>query len=763
MSDDELQSQPYFRRRLQVAMIAGMVGFGLLMARAWHLQVAHYDRYHALAENNRITMLPIAPQRGRILDRNGVVLAEDIYTPALEISMGQTKHLDRLLKELGEVIDISPTEIQRFKREMATTKSTSGTVPLKTRLSDREVARLASQRYRFEGVEIKARPHRSYPLGLTAAHALGHIGRISSNDNAWLTKNDLASNYAGTTHIGKLGLEQQYETALHGQVGIEAVEITAGGRPVRSLSKTPATAGQNLKLSLDIRLQQLAEKLYGDFRGALVALEPATGNVLAFVSMPSFDPNLFIDGIDHQNWRRLNGDPGRPLLNRPLRGTYPPGSTYKPFMALAILENGVRKPDDVITDPGYFMLGRHRFRDSKPQGHGRVDLRKSIVVSSDTYYYSASYELGVDRIHRFMEPWGFGRPTGIDLPDEAAGILPSSEWKKARFRQPWYPGETPSVGIGQGYNAFTILQLAQATASLANDAVPVHPRLVTHIGDNELPRRTSKPGAALHVDPRHVKLVQQAMRDVTLRGTARGAFLNAEYQSAGKTGTAQVIGIAQNEKYDEKKIAHHLRDHSLYMGYAPFENPRIALALIVENGGFGARTAAPIARKLFDFYLLGKEPVEEPAAIDLEAALDEGGEGTTEEGTAAPAATRTVPATVRTAAPAARAPAARPTPAPEAKPRPASPAARAPSAPTTKTANPTAAANAPAAKARTEGGTTPAAKTTTPAAKSSTASTAQVAPKAAGPRPASDVAPADTPPDKTPASRRESPAREETP
>ena len=651
MRADELQSRPFFNRRLLVAMAAVLVAFLLLMARAWYLQVLRYDSYHALAEDNRITMLPLPPQRGRIVDRHGVVLAEDVHTPALEISPSQAGNIDGLLDELGRIVSLSPGELRRFRRQLATSKSTSGTIPLKSRLTDQEAARIAAERYRLDGVEIKARPRRNYPLGASAAHAIGYIGRISAADNEWLARQELVSDYAGSTHIGKLGLEQAYESHLHGKVGIEEVEVTASGRPVRSLSKQPARPGRNLRLSIDIRLQQMAEKLFGDYKGALVAIEPSSGEILAFVSMPSFDPNLFVDGIDPQSWQALNGDPARPLLNRPLRGTYPPGSTYKPFMALAILENGVRKPEDTITDPGYFMLGRHRFRDSKPQGHGRVDLMKSIIVSSDTYYYGASYDLGVDRIHQFMQQWRFGSLTGIDLPDEAAGILPSSQWKKARFKQPWYPGETPSVGIGQGYNAFTILQLAHATAVLANDAVPVRPHLVTHIDDQPLPVRNPRPGSALRVQPRYVKLVQQAMHDVTTRGTARIAFANAGYASAGKTGTAQVIGIAQNERYDEKRIARHFRDHALYIGYAPFENPRIALALIVENGGFGARTAAPIARKLFDFHLLGKEPAELTPPAGSSDSRDEEADGA--DGQPVPDngdAPASAPATVLTAA-----------------------------------------------------------------------------------------------------------------
>ena len=383
-------------------------------------------------------------------------------------------------------------------------------------------------------------------------------------------------------------------------------------------------------MSLDIRLQKLVETWYGNRRGALVAIEPQTGDVLAFVSMPNFDPNLFVDGIDQQSWQELNTNPDRPLLNRPLRGTYPPGSTYKPFMALAVSKSGVRKPKESIFDPGYFALGKHRFRDSKPAGHGNVDLYRSIVVSSDTYYYGAAYAMGVDYIHDFMKPWGFGQLTGIDLRDEATGVLPSTDWKKRRFKQPWYPGETPSIGIGQGYNSFTILQLAHATATLANDAVVMRPHVVKSVEDAttgvHAPERRQGGRAASTSRPRRCSLVKNAMVAVNKEGTGSAPFTGAEYVAAGKTGTAQVIGIKQNEKYDARKIAERHRDHSLFVAFAPADKPKIAVALIVENGGFGAQSAAPIARRVFDYYLLGKLPKDQdlpfPDRIDEEEMRD---------------------------------------------------------------------------------------------------------------------------------------------
>ncbi|MBN9463826.1 MAG: penicillin-binding protein 2 [Burkholderiales bacterium] len=598
------------RLRLAVAMVFVISCFGVLVARFVYLQVYRYADFHAQAEENRIALVPAPPSRGLIFDRNGVLLAENVSAYTLELLPKRVAGLEPTIEALSRIVEITPRDRRRFRRLLEDSRS-ADSVPLKVRLSDEEVARLAVQRFRFPGVEIRARLFRNYPLGETAAHVLGHIGRISPEDKRRLEEEERLSNYAGSTHIGKIGIELSYETALHGRAGADEVEVSAGGRVVRTLSRTPPVPGSNLVLSIDVRLQKLAEELFGERRGALVAIEPGTGDVLAFVSKPSFDPNLFIDGIDPQAWQALNEDPDKPLLNRPLRGTYPPGSTYKPFMALAALESGTRTPQETISDPGYFQLGNHRFRDSKPGGHGTVDLRKSIVVSSDTYYYKVAFDMGVDRIHDFMKPWGFGQLTGIDLEHEATGILPSSAWKLKRYKQKWLPGETPSIGIGQGYNAFTILQLAHATATLANDGIVMKPHLVQTIEDPlSHARRRTVPTESYRIPLRrdHLDLVRHAMADVNRFGTSRVAFANTEYVAAGKTGTAQVIGIKQGERYDARRVSERHRDHSLFMAFAPLDEPKIAVAVIVENGGFGAQAAAPIARKLFDFYLLGKLP-----------------------------------------------------------------------------------------------------------------------------------------------------------
>jgi penicillin-binding protein 2 len=611
------------RWRLLIAMLVVLALFGVLAARFGYLQVHRHADLQIRAEGNRIAVVPVPPARGLIYDRNGVLMAENVLAYTLELAPKQIRDLDATIEELATLVDISAGDRRRFRRLWEETKN-SDWLPLKSRLSDEEVARIAVNRFRFPGVDVRARHFRTYPLGQTASHAIGYIGRISPEDKRRLEDAGKASDYAGSTHIGKVGVEQSYEQVLHGHTGFEEVEVTAAGRGMRTLSRNPASPGRNLVLSIDARLQKLAEDWFGDRRGALVAIEPATGDILAFVSKPTFDPNLFIDGIDTQTWNALNTDPDTPLLNRPLRGTYPPGSTYKPFMALALLESGVRTANQTTYDPGYFMLGSHKFRDSNPRGNGSVDMRKSIVVSSDVYYYAAALDLGVDRIHAFMTPWGFGNLTGIDLVHESPGILPSSEWKMRRFKQKWFPGETPSIGIGQGYNSFTILQLAQATAILANDGVVMQPHLVKAIHDPMAGTKTlTVPTESYRIPlrPEHLQLVKSALVDVNRFGTGRHAFAGAPYVAAGKTGTAQVIGIKQGEKYDASRINERHRDHSLFMAFAPAEDPKIALAVIVENGGFGAQAAAPIARKVFDYHLLGKLPdnTKEPFGNRLDA------------------------------------------------------------------------------------------------------------------------------------------------
>jgi penicillin-binding protein 2 len=624
---DQRRDLTVFRTRLTVAGLAALVAFGILLARFVWLQVVQREHYHTLAEANRISVVPVVPNRGIIRDRNGEVLAANYSAYTLEVTPGKAGNVERAIDELSQVIEVAPRDRRRFRRLMEESKNFES-LPIRTRLTEEEVARFAVNRYRFPGFEIKARLFRSYPHGDVASHAIGYIGRINDADVRRIEADKATANYKGTDHIGKLGIEGAYEKELHGVTGSEQVEIDSGGRAIRSLSRSEPRSGNNLVVTLDINLQRVAEEAFQDYRGALVALDPKTGDVLALVSKPGFDPNLFVDGIDPQNWDALNNSPDKPLNNRALRGQYPPGSTIKPFMALAALATGKRTPEYTIADPGHWMLpGVSRpFRDWKKGGHGMVNLHRSIVVSCDTYYYGLANDLGVDTIHRFMTPFGFGAKTGLDIEGELPGLQPSSDWKWQRYKQKWYAGDTISVGIGQGYWLATPMQLAMAVATLANGGTPVRPRLVRAVQDSrtqevrELPVRG---GDSLDFKPEHLALVKAAMVDVTRPGgTAVRSAQGAPYLVAGKTGTAQVIGMKAGEKYDESKVKERHRDHALFIAYAPADDPKIALALLVENGGHGGSTAAPIAREVFDFHLLGKRPPGKQKLGDEEAEGD---------------------------------------------------------------------------------------------------------------------------------------------
>jgi penicillin-binding protein 2 len=622
---DQQRELTVFRSRLTIALLMVLIAIAILVGRFVWLQVVQREYYHTLAEANRISVVPVVPNRGIIRDRNGEVLAANYSAYTLEVTPSKVgASVERAIDELSEVIEVSPRDRRRFKRLQEESKNFES-LPIRTRLTEEEVARFAVNRWRFPGFEIKARLFRSYPHGEVASHAIGYIGRINEADVRRIESQGLATNYKGTDHIGKLGIEGAYEKELHGATGSEQVEIDAGGRAIRSLSRSEPVSGNNLEVTLDIKLQKVAEDAFQDFRGALVALDPKTGDVLALVSKPNFDPNLFVDGIDPQNWDALNNSPDKPLNNRALRGQYPPGSTIKPFMALAALEYRKRTPDSSISDPGYFSLAgvAHRYRDWKKGGHGVVNLHKSIVVSCDTYYYGLANDLGVDAIHKFMVQLGFGGRTGIDIDGELPGLQPSTDWKWQRFRQKWYAGDTVSVGIGQGYLLTTPLQLAAAVATLANDGVPVRPRLVRSVQDartqesRELPSRN---GEKLPLKPENLEFVRAAMIDVTRPGgTAVRVSQGAPYLVAGKTGTAQVVAMKQGEKYDEKRVKERNRDHALFIAYAPADAPRIAMAILVENGGHGGSTAGPIAREVLDYYLLGKLPErKQPLGSDEE-------------------------------------------------------------------------------------------------------------------------------------------------
>ena len=600
--------------QLRLAVIAAVVAatFLVLFSRLFYLQVVQHDYYQLLAEQNRVNIVPVVPHRGVILDRNGVTLASNYAAYTLEITPSQVDDLDGVIKELSTLVEITPKDLRRFEKLLEEEPDFSS-IPIRTRLNDEEVARFAVNRYRIRGVQINARLFRHYPNNEVASHVVGYIGRMSEADYSKLQDRGLAYNYTKSDYIGKVGLEQYYEQVLRGVTGYEHVETDANGHSIRTLRSILPVSGNNLLLAIDARLQQIAEAAFGDYRGSMVAIEPDTGGVLALVSRPGFDPNLFVEGIDPEHWSALNDSPDHPLNNRALQGVYPPGSTFKPFMALAGLELNKRTPGYSISDPGYFVLGGsgHVFRDWKAGGHGIVNMHKAIVESCDTYFYGLAQDLGIDMIHDFISQFGLGERTGIDIAGEVSGLLPSRQWKEQRFDQRWFVGDTISVGIGQGYNLVTPLQLASATAILANGGRIFRPHVVQHIQDsetNELETIEPYPIGEVPLQPRHLDLVREAMVDVTRPGgTAAWAGWGAKYSFAGKTGTAQVIGL-KGQKYDEDAIDERHRDHALFIAFAPAEAPKIALGILVENGGHGSTTAAPIARKVIDYYLLGIEP-----------------------------------------------------------------------------------------------------------------------------------------------------------
>ena len=634
-----------FQLRLLVAITGVMIGSAILLGRFVYLQVIQHDKYHTMAESNRISLVPIPPPRG-VTDRNGIELARNQSAYTLEITPSKLEGgLEETIDKLGQYLEITAKDRRRFKKLLEESKDFES-LPIKTRLTDAEVARFAAQAFRFPGIEIKARPFRVYPRGDSASHLIGYIGRLNDADLEKLDDDGLLPNYKGTDHMGKFGLEQSYESVLHGTTGYEEVETDAGGRAIRSLRRTPPVSGSKLVLTIDIKLQEIAEQAFGENRGALVAIDPATGGVLALVSRPGFDPNLFVDGIDPQSWKELNDSPDHPLNNRAIQGTYAPGSTFKPFMALGALEIGKRTPEWGMSDPGSFTLGNHRWNDDVRGGHGWVNMYRSIVASCDVYYYQLANDMGIDNISRFMAPFGFGQKSGIDLPGEKIGVLPSQEWKRRTFRKPgagrWVGGDTVSIGIGQGYNAYTPLQMAQAVAILSNDGRINRPHLVNYIEDSANGRRTSLPNPFVSQIPlkqSNIDVVKNAMVGVNREGTGAAAFKNAGYISAGKTGTAQVFSL-KGEKYNAGRLHAYLKDNAWFVAFAPAEKPRIAIALIVENGGWGAQAAAPIARKVFDYFLLGKvPPPNTPTATDAAAKTPDKDEEDTD-----PATTQDTPA-----------------------------------------------------------------------------------------------------------------------
>jgi penicillin-binding protein 2 len=605
LKDTIRESQAFLTR----AIVAGLLVCGAVLVLSWRmlqLQVVNHEHFTTLSRENRVKVLPLPPTRGLIYDRNGVLLAQNRPAYSLEITPERVDDLEQTIEELSTIIAISEDDKERFW-ELRKRKRRFDSVPIRVNLSPDETAQFAVHRHRFVGVDIKAQLLRHYPYEDITTHVLGYVGRISQRD---LDQID-ASNYAGTSHIGKIGVEKTYESALHGEVGLEQVEVNAIGRHVRTLTQTPPRPGVDVHLHLDIALQEVASRAFGDNNGAAVAIDPNTGGILAFVSQPGYDPNAFVEGISSKNYKALQEDDNRPLYNRALRGQYPPGSTVKPFMGLAGLELDAIQFDSSVYCPGFYQLpgNTHRYRDWKRSGHGPMDVESAIVQSCDVFFYKLAHDLGVDQLNQYLAQFGFGEKTEIDLIGESSGLLPSRAWKRRARNQPWYPGETLIMGIGQGYFLATPLQLAAATAAIANNGTFYTPRVVDHLSSrdsgevNPIPARSTPItiGAAAHWDD-----VRQAMIEVVegARGTAK-RIRSDHYRMAGKTGTAQVFTIAQDEEYDAEELDKKLHDHALFVAYAPVEDPQIALAVIVENGGSGSAVAAPIARTIMDAYLLG--------------------------------------------------------------------------------------------------------------------------------------------------------------
>ncbi|MCW8944915.1 MAG: penicillin-binding protein 2 [Sedimenticola sp.] len=603
---DYLRESRLFRSR---AIIAALIVLLLLLLLALHLsklQIVDHTHFTTLSRDNRVKVEPLPPTRGLIYDRNGVILAQNLPTHSLEITPERVKDLEKTLQELSQLIPISENDIKRFRR-LKSHQRRFESIPIRVQLTDEEVARFAVNRHLFPGVDIHAKLLRDYPKKDVTAHILGYVGRINKKELQSIDN----SSYSGTTHIGKNGVEKYYETELHGEVGLQQVEVNALGRVIRVLENKPPIPGKDLHLTIDASLQGVAMRAFGEDNGAAVAINPENGDILAMVSKPGFDPNLFVEGISSADYNALKSSEDNPLFNRAIRGQYPPGSTIKPFIGLAGLESGVISATQKKFCPGFFQLPNHshKYRDWKKAGHGAVDLYDAITQSCDVYYYDLALQMGIDKLTEYLAPFGFGEKTGVDITGELGGLLPSREWKKKARKQPWYPGETLITGIGQGYFLTTPLQLASSTATLAARGNHLKPRIVKAIQHNGEAAPTEQP--VVQKDKVDIKTesnwdnMLNAMLQVTegLRGTAR-RIRNEHYRIAGKTGTAQVFTVKQEEKYDEDKIDKKMRDHALFMAFAPAENPKIAVAVIVENGGHGGSVAAPIAKAIMDHHLI---------------------------------------------------------------------------------------------------------------------------------------------------------------
>ncbi len=609
-----------FASRAIVAFFGIVILMGLLVANMYNIQVNQFQDYQTRSNDNRIKVVPIAPNRGLIYDRNGVLLAENRPVFNLELTPEKIKDIDATIQELQTILEITPEQIERFHRERKRTRRFKS-VPLLTQLNEKQVAVFSVNQYRFPGVEISATLKRYYPYGEVLTHVLGYVSRINDRDMQRLIREEKDANYQATRDIGKLGIEKYYEDLLHGTAGYQEVEVNSRGRVIRTLKYVPPVPGKDIVLNLDINLQLYVHQLLDGRRGSAIVLDPRDNGVLAMVSSPSYDPNAFVHGISGKAYRDLLNDKNRPLVNRTTLGIYPPASTIKPFMAVAALQEGVITPNTTRNDPGYWRIPNsdtRPFRDWLRWGHGRVDVIKSIEESVDTFYYQIAYDLGIDRISNWMMMFGFGDYTGIDIYEESKANMPTRDWKMSRHKTPWYKGDTIPVGIGQGYWTATPMQIAKATSVLVNNGAVSAPHLLKSTidnGDNFEEQETSEYVTyppIQNVPEKYWDIAKEGMRRVNhgTRGTARRSFYNMSYQTAGKSGTAQVFGLGENEEYNADEVAEHLRDHALFTGFAPFDDPKVIVTLVLENAGGGSSNGGPMARKIFDRVVLGPEEIK---------------------------------------------------------------------------------------------------------------------------------------------------------
>lgn len=604
---DSDQEAYLIRGRIIFAGVAATVLILVILFRIFTLQVIQHDHFTTLSQSNRVKIVPIPPTRGLIFSRDNVLLADNRSSFSLELTPENIPDVNKTIARLRKIIPVDDDSVKRFRQQLGKSRRFES-IPLRFNLSDEEVARISVNLYRFPGVDVKARLNRYYPLGENFAHTIGYVGMIDEDELSQVDQ----SNYSATSHIGKIGVEKAYEDLLHGQVGYQQVEVNAQGRTVRVLDRTPPVPGKNLYLTIDVTLQNLAAKEMENKRGAVVALDPRDGDILAMVSSPSYDPNLFVNGIDTKTYNALLSSEDTPLLNRALRGKYPPGSTVKPFLAFSALQAGLREPGDETWCPGWYKLkgSSHEYRDWKHGGHGHTNMHDAIAQSCDVYFYDLANDMGIDQLHDSLAQFGFGDTTGLDIGGESAGLLPSRKWKRQTQGQPWYPGETLITGIGQGSMLVTPLQLAVATATMANRGRVLKPHLFKMARDprtNQVVARSRRQVTRViqDTDSSDWEHVINAMHDVVQgpHGTARREGRGADYEFAGKTGTAQVVSLSHDNEGEAEDLPEELQDHALFIAFAPLQSPTIALAVIVENGGGGSSTAAPIARKLLDIYL----------------------------------------------------------------------------------------------------------------------------------------------------------------